>query len=131
MVAAAWEAPSLEVFAKMLVDRRDEWGEDAACRGSLVGAFYPPTESDEVRIMTGVCSGCRVRRDCVTLATVTKEQGVWGSTTRDRQRIWRAARDDSQVRTVASVLRQIDAYLNGTFWVRRARMAEPREEPDG
>ncbi|HEX2578644.1 MAG TPA: WhiB family transcriptional regulator [Aquihabitans sp.] len=59
------------------------WREDAACRGTDPGLWFPPqsvTLSAEVR---AICGGCPVRTECQEYAIVTVQtHGIWGGLTR-------------------------------------------------
>jgi WhiB family transcriptional regulator, redox-sensing transcriptional regulator len=69
-------------------DRLD-WHHDAACRGELAAAFYPPLrpESKSERLAREreaktVCSSCPVRVDCLEHAIDHDERyGIWGGLT--------------------------------------------------
>ena len=63
-----------------------EWQSAARCRGSDATLFFAPThlESKDERVLRearakSICSECRVRRECLDFAIVTREpHGIWG-----------------------------------------------------
>ncbi|TVR27101.1 MAG: WhiB family transcriptional regulator [Ilumatobacter sp.] len=69
-------------------DRLD-WHHDAACRGELAAAFYPPlrpeSKSERVereREAKSVCRSCPVRTECLDHAVRHDERyGIWGGLT--------------------------------------------------
>lgn len=65
------------------------WQRDAACRGELAAAFYPPLrpESKSERLARereakSTCQACPVRTDCLDHAVAFDERyGIWGGLT--------------------------------------------------
>ena len=70
------------------------WQDEAACRGPLAPAFYPPSHNErrtdraarEARAKS-ICAGCHVRRACLDHALAEGERhGVWGGLSETERR---------------------------------------------
>jgi WhiB family redox-sensing transcriptional regulator len=66
-----------------------EWQQDAACRGEMAAAFYPPLRPEKKherlareRAAKAVCDTCTVRVECLDHAIRSDERyGIWGGMT--------------------------------------------------
>ena len=73
---------------RVAADRLD-WHRDAACRGELAAAFYPPLKAESKserlsreRTAKSVCGSCSVRLACLEHAIDHDERyGIWGGLT--------------------------------------------------
>jgi WhiB family transcriptional regulator, redox-sensing transcriptional regulator len=72
------------------VARRElDWQRDAACRGELASAFYPPLRPERKherlareRLAKSICVRCPVREECLEHAMLADERyGIWGGLT--------------------------------------------------
>jgi len=59
---------------------RPHWMRNAACRGQGFNTWFPAEEfGEEADTARGVCSGCRVRTDCLDYALAAGiRHGLWG-----------------------------------------------------
>jgi len=59
---------------------RPRWMRNAACRGQGFNAWFPSEESgEEADAAREVCSGCRVRTECLEYALAARiRHGLWG-----------------------------------------------------
>lgn len=74
---------------------RPRWMRNAACRGQGSNAWFPSDESSEqADAARRVCSGCRVRTDCLDYALAAGiRHGLWGGlSARERRALAGAAR---------------------------------------
>lgn len=74
---------------------RPRWMRNAACRGQGFNTWFPSEESsEEADAARHVCSGCRVRTDCLDYALAAGiRHGVWGGlSARERTALAGAAR---------------------------------------
>jgi WhiB family redox-sensing transcriptional regulator len=67
----------------------DGWMARGACQAEDPELFFPITMTGPAIYQTGqakaVCSRCEVRGPCLSYAVVTRQDGVWGGTTRDER----------------------------------------------
>ncbi len=79
---------------------REGWREQAACRYTDLGLFFPAGSTGmaarEIKAAKAVCEGCSVRKECLQFAFETnQESGIWGGKDEDeRHRLRRAGRVD-------------------------------------
>ncbi|MFZ0666692.1 MAG: WhiB family transcriptional regulator [Acidimicrobiales bacterium] len=78
-----------QVLAELL--RRPAWMDDAACRGMPVDVFFPGRGEPTARAKA-TCASCPVRSECLELALVSGDVGVWGNTNARERRALRAKR---------------------------------------
>jgi len=74
---------------------RPRWMRNAACRGQGFNTWFPSEDSSvEADAARQVCSGCRVRTDCLDYALAAGiRHGVWGGlSARERTALAGAAR---------------------------------------
>lgn len=80
--------PRLDEIDALLADGvldDPRWRDAAACLGIDTRVFYP-SRGQSVRPARGVCRGCPVRMECLSVAVATGQKfGIWGDTT-DRVR---------------------------------------------
>ncbi len=65
------------------------WMSHGACRREDPELFFPITTTgpalQQVRSAKAVCGRCPVRANCLSYALQTRQDGVWGGTTRDER----------------------------------------------
>jgi WhiB family redox-sensing transcriptional regulator len=69
---------------------RPAWFDDAACRGSAPGLFYPgPGDTRVAAEACAVCRQCPVQGECLNYALKNNEEhGIWGGANgRERRRM--------------------------------------------
>jgi hypothetical protein len=64
--------------------RRDEWRDQARCRGVGHDIFFSSDRLDQLTALA-YCRGCPVRRQCAVSATGHREQGTWGGLTEEER----------------------------------------------
>jgi WhiB family redox-sensing transcriptional regulator len=85
----------------MRADEQD-WRSAAGCRSADPDLFFPLSSSgralDQVAEAKAICTGCRVRRECLAFALSTGQlHGVWGGLSeQERYLLWRA--DDRRLK---------------------------------
>ena len=88
-------------FSRPFTRDDSRWREDAACRNTDPGLFFPDgttgDAAEEMRTAIALCQRCPVREECLEFAMVTNQRdGIWGATSEeDRRRMrsaWLAAR---------------------------------------
>lgn len=74
----AGQEPWSQLQRLLLGSTDRSWVEQAACRGSAVGWFFP-RDAERVNAQRAVCARCPVREECLDYALATNEKyGVWG-----------------------------------------------------
>jgi len=68
----------------------ENWRAAAACRSADPDLFFPVSDYgkglDQVAAAKAICTGCRVRRQCLAFALRTRQvHGIWGGLT-ERER---------------------------------------------
>ena len=72
---------TVTTFAACLPARREEWQEQAECRGVDPDLFFPERGS-RVTDAVATCARCPVRAECLDYALRThQDQGIWGGVT--------------------------------------------------
>lgn len=80
---------------------KENWRNDAGCRGSDAMLFFPAGSTGEavgtIAAAKAVCRSCVVQDPCLQYALETnQETGVWGGKSEDERRVlrkdWRARR---------------------------------------
>lgn len=85
------QVPLAELFSG---DAENDWRHDAACRSLDPTVFFSPDafenkqEKEEREVAAkAVCTGCRVRDECLDYALKAGERyGIWGGTTPHERR---------------------------------------------
>jgi len=82
------------------------WWRLAACRSADPDLFFPVSAAgpalEQAMAAKAICAGCPVRRECLTYATITRQQhGIWGGMTEEERHA--AFRRPHIVRTPATV----------------------------
>lgn len=75
---------------------RQEWMNDAACRGMDSELFFPG-RGEATADVKAICGACPVRVECQDYAIGTEQFGIWGGLSererkRIRTRLWRERR---------------------------------------
>lgn len=69
-----------------IVSGRQDWMNDAACRGMPTDLFFPQ-RGEPLNQIRAVCAGCRVAAECLEYAlTNTDKFGVWGGKSEKERR---------------------------------------------
>lgn len=82
----------------MLTSEAHEWRDAAACLGADPELFFPITVAGPVHEATvsaarGICTDCRVHRDCLDFALREGiDDGIWAGTTPEERRRMPATR---------------------------------------
>jgi hypothetical protein len=59
---------------------RNEWKDEAACRGYDTNLFFEKYEDDSTLrpVIEKICASCPVAKQCFAVGVSQKEWGVWG-----------------------------------------------------
>lgn len=80
---------------------RNEWKDEAACRGYDTNLFFEKYEDDVTLrpAIESVCASCPVAKECFAVGVSQKEWGVWGGIYLENGKI---SREFSRHRTKAN-----------------------------
>jgi WhiB family transcriptional regulator, redox-sensing transcriptional regulator len=66
-----------------------DWMARGACQAEDPELFFPIAMTgpalDQISLAKAVCNRCEVREPCLSFAVATRQDGIWGGTTRDER----------------------------------------------